>query len=232
MTVRVSLIFALAVLLLISFAFGREMTQFFKAQVSETTSEVASSVLGDEATQRSTSEFSKAVIAQVLEDEATRKRLMAFLEQTLTSDDTAKILQGVVAGVLQSEATRKELYDLIMDPYTQKVLLDLVLWLFQQESTTRDLSKLVVSLLADEWFKEQGHEMLVQLLMGVVQDPRVMQATLKSLKDMVQDQSLQQSTGSALWSAVATPFLPSTWLRGKAREASDQARAVEIPPEG
>lgn len=69
---------------------------------------------------------------------------------------------------MQSEATRKELYDLIMDPYTQRVLLDLVLWLFAQESTTKDLSKLVVSLLADEWFREQGHDLLVSVLVGVV----------------------------------------------------------------
>ena len=55
-----------------------------------------------------------------------------------------------------------------MDPYTQRVLLDLVLWLFAQESTTKDLSKLVVSLLADEWFREQGHDLLVSVLVGVV----------------------------------------------------------------
>jgi len=50
MTVRLSLIFVVFVLLLVSFAFGQEVAQYFKKQASATTSEVANSVLGDKDT--------------------------------------------------------------------------------------------------------------------------------------------------------------------------------------
>jgi len=39
---------------------------------------------------------------------------------------------------------------------------------------------------------------------------------------MVGDESLQQSTGSALWSAVATPFLPSTWMKRQGTQSKPE----------
>jgi len=76
----------------------------------------------------------------------------------------------------------------------------------------------VVSVLDDDWFRSQGHDLLSSLLIGVVNDPAVQSATLRSMIKLVQDEALQEQTGSALWNAVTTPLIPSTWFAKKLKD--------------
>lgn len=214
------------------YAFGDDVLTFFGKQ----TADVATRGLEQQELQLKANQVAKAVVNEVLTDPAVMQRATEFVQSLARQPGTQQELVRLTVSVLQDPATLAQVQqlatrlvsDLLRDPALMRQFQDLVLHVLGTTETQAAVMRLVQAVMANEDARRAASEfavavtsddkVLVQLhalaavvSTSVLADESVLGKAKVLVKEVVEDDAVQRSTGQLLWGAAAYSVKPR-WL--------------------
>jgi hypothetical protein len=212
-----------------SWIYGNKIMNYFSGNVAEVTSKSIASeevqlevqslaigavntVLKDEVVLQQTVEFLKRLVAVPETQVALAQLLVAALQNPATLEEASRLSQHVVAQLLNDRATMEQVTklfgDVLQQPWTKRVVLDLLQQLMEDEGTRRALGALLVQTLAQENVVQSATDVAMSATHTVFNDEQVASHATLWVQHVLGDQSVQQKSGEHLWNAFTYAINP------------------------
>ncbi|CAM9150728.1 unnamed protein product [Phaeothamnion confervicola] len=220
---RVALLSTLLGVIWVMSVFGSQIRRFFGQQAGE----VARETLRHESLQVQTQELATAVVNTLLDDETVLSAATTFLRQAAGDGETQAALLGLATHVLRHPDTLREVSalvkqvvrQLLADPDTldQVVVMmvqaiaddrakaaasQLVIELTQDEEVFNAVAQLGARLIEHELVQNALAEVLKNSSHVVLNDAVVLAHSKDFVADVVADDAVQRTGGTALWNSV------------------------------
>ena len=209
--------------------YGSTIIDYFSGNVAEVTSKSIASVevqsevqslaigavntvLQDKQVLGQTVSFLQDLVKQPETQLALVTLLVSALQNTEMQKEVQKLSQNVVNYILNDKQTLEQvtvlLGNVLQQPWTKKVVLDLLKQLMEDEQTRDALGRLLVSTLARDDVVQSSTDVAMSATHNVLNDEEVGKHAAFWMQQVLGDSNIQKKSGEHLWNAFTYAINP------------------------
>jgi hypothetical protein len=209
-----------------------------KQQLSDQTADVAKRSLSSSEVQSQVNVLSAEVVRKLLNDPVIMSNCLGFLQTLFASPETKKslivLLQATIKDpetlAMLSKFSSELLKEIMAKPETLQQLVKLLRDAITEPGNERALQVLFQSFANDKKTEKMVTDLAKQTAMQVLNDPQVKEAAVAFIKSVTGDESVQQSTGDALWNTVKAAIRPG-WFAKHGTPVIPALKGIVAEPE-
>ena len=209
--------------------YGSTIIDYFSGNVAEVTSKSIAS----EEVQSEVQQLAIGAVNTVLQDEKVLKQTVTFLQNLVqqpetqmalvqllvialrnpeTQNEVNKLSQNVVQYILKDQQTLDQVTilfgNVLQEPWTKKVVLDLLSQLMEDEQTRAALGQLLVHTLARADVVQSSTDAATSVTHNVLNDEEVGKHAAFWMQQVLGDSNIQKKSGEHLWNAFTYAINP------------------------